>query len=74
MKKIQVSKPFTKGIAISRAFLMKEISWKAENTQISGNIEEEAARYHSGVRQAVEDLQSLAEKKSDLGSPSVTRA
>ena len=68
MKKIQVSKPFTKGIAISRAFLMKEISWKAENTQISGNIEEEAARYHSAVRQAEGDLQSLAEKNPIWGA------
>lgn len=62
MEIIKVPRTFTKGIVISKAFLMKETAWNAEHFELSGSIEDEIKRYNTAVQSVGKELEGLAEK------------
>ncbi len=61
MEIMKASRTFTKGIVISKTFIMDEVSWKAENSKISGSIQNELKRYSAAAEAAEKELSLLAE-------------
>ena len=60
MEIIKVSGTFTKGIVISKAFLIEDIDWTPKNLTISGTVSEEIKRYKVSVQNVKKDLEILA--------------